>query len=389
MRHLNIAFYSDTYRPAFDGAVNSMLDFKRELEKRGHKVYIIASATRQDKKKYSAPDVFLHTGLKFRPYPQYSVALFPYYSTLKLRKLDIDLIHAQTPFVMGFNGLLAAKFGRYPLVGTFHTLINSKSLDHYYPKNRVLKRFFAKSVWKYTKFFYRSCDVTIAPSDAIAYMLRKHKISNVQVVPSGVNIRRFNGRVSGEKFRREFNVKGKEKIVLYLGRISKEKKLEVFLRAAKQLIKKRNDLKFVVAGSGPALSEYMRFSKKLGLSGGVSFPGFIKNEDLPSLYAASDVFCFPSTFETQGMVALEAMACGKPVVGANSLGLSDLLDGKNGEKFRAGDHLGCAQKIEKVLNSYDSYKKNAIKTARDYSTEKATDRLLNIYEFLVSKQAVY
>src|SRR5271157_5810983 len=129
MPHYNIAFYSDTYLPAVDGVVTSMLNFKKELERRGNKVYIFASKKGMGRKSRAneARDVFLYPGVDFKPYPQYSVAVFPYYSLLKLRSLDVDIIHAQTPFVMGFSGLLAAKLAGTPLVGSYHTLISSKS----------------------------------------------------------------------------------------------------------------------------------------------------------------------------------------------------------------------------------------------------------------------
>lgn len=390
MQHLNIAFYSDTYLPAVDGVVTSMLDFKRELEKRGHNVYIFASARSKDKRRYSARDVFLYTGLKFKPYPQYSVALFPYYSSLKLKGLGIDIIHAQTPFMMGFNGLLAAKFGRYPLIGTFHTLITSKSLNSYYPKNRTLKNFYATYVWKYTKFFYKACDVTIAPSNAISELLSRHQINNVNVVPSGINLKLFNERVSGERFRKSMGFRSREKVILSVSRISREKKLDVLLRAMKLLVKKKEDVKLVVVGSGPAIDEYKRLTFRLGIADRVSFLGMIDHNALPNVYAGSDLLCLPSTFETQGIVSLEAMAVGKPVVGASALALNELIqNGKNGEKFKPGDYAACAKKIEKVLNNYEGYRRHALTTAKSYSTERATEKLIKVYELLVSKQAVY
>jgi len=392
MQHLNIAFYSDSYLPARDGVVTSMLDFKRELERRGHKVYIFASAKLSDKKKYSAEDVFLHAGLRFKPYPQYSVALFPYYSSMptQLKKLGIDIVHSHTPFMMGFTGLMAAKFGRYPLAGHFHTLLNSKSLDAYYPKNRALKRFYSTYLWKYIKFFYRSCDVTIAPSGAIAEFLARHQIGNVRVVPNGINLKRFNPSVGGGRIRDALGIREREKVVLYLGRVSMEKRVDVMLRAAKILLKKRNDVRFIIGGTGPALDDCKRLARRLGIWERVWFVGFVGDDELPHYYAASDVLCLPSTFETQGIVPLEAMAVGRPVVGSDYMALKDLIvNGKNGEKFRPLDPASCARKIEKVLNNRDAYRRHTVETARKYSIERMTDELLKTYEFMLSKRAVY
>lgn len=376
-----------------DGVVTSMLEFKRELEKRGHKVYIFASAKMKDKRKYSSKSVFLHTGLMFKPYPQYSVALFPYYSSMpsQLKGLDIDLVHAQTPFVMGFTGLLAAKLGKYPLAGTFHTMINSSSLTAYYPKNRSLRNFYSRYLWKYTKFFYRSCDVAIAPSPAVASMLKRHQIRNVNVVPNSVDTKRFSSKVSGDRIRKKLGIRDRERVVLYVGRISKEKRVDVLLKAARLLLKKKNNVRLLVGGTGPELESNIRLAARLGIGDRTTFLGFIDHADLPGVYAASDLLCLPShRFETQGIVAIEAMATGKPVVGSDDLALKDLIkSGKNGEKFRSLDYVDCARKMERVLNSRDEYTKHAVDTARNYSTGRVTDELLKTYELLVSKQAVY
>jgi 1,2-diacylglycerol 3-alpha-glucosyltransferase len=390
MQHYNIAFYSDTYLPAVDGVVTSMLDFKKELERRGHNVYIFASCKIRNKKKYETKNIFLYPGLEFKPYPQYSVALFPYYSSLKLKELGIDIVHSQTPFIMGFNSLIAAKLGRYPLIGSFHTMINSKSLSTYYPKNRTLRKIYTRYVWKYTKFFYRRCNVTIAPSEAIARFLKTHEIRNVRVVPNGINTKRFDSRISGEGMRERLKLGSGDEVILYLGRMSKEKRIDILLKACSMIFKKRRNSRLIMGGTGPALEEYKRMARRLGIQSRVKFLGLVDSKVLPEVYAASDLLCLPSTFETQGIVSLEAMAMGKPVVGADYLALKDLIvNGKNGERFRSGDYAACASKIEKVLNSISIYTRDAVSTARSYSIERAADKLLKTYDFVASKQAVY
>ncbi|MGC8547997.1 MAG: glycosyltransferase [Candidatus Micrarchaeia archaeon] len=385
---MRIAFYSDTYLPAVDGVVTSMLQFKKELEKRGHKVFIFAPSTIQNKKKYEAKDVFLYTGLKFRPYPQYSSAIFPYHSIIKLSQLKIDLVHVQTPFVMGFSGLLAAKLGRYPLVGSFHTLINDSSLAEYYPSN--MRGFYMKYAWKYVKFFYKRCNTVIVPSKPIASLLKKHGVqTDIAVVPNGLDTGVFNSHASPDPAIESYDLDPHKKIVLYIGRISKEKRIEVFLKAAAYLARKRSDLQFVVGGTGPMLSTYVRMAKRLGVLSSVKFIGFVNKDLLPSVYAAADAFCLPSLFETQGIVCLEAMGVGKPVIVADTPVLNEFVKpGYNGERFKKNDSLDCARKIEKVLNKSEAYKKGAIRTARMFSIEQVTDELINVYKNTLDK-AVY
>ncbi|MEM3483073.1 MAG: glycosyltransferase, partial [Candidatus Micrarchaeaceae archaeon] len=352
----------------------------------GHKVFIFTSGTLANKHKYENSSVFVHTGIKFKPYPQYSMAMFPYHSILKLNRLKIDIIHAQTPFTLGFNGLLAAKLGKYPLVGSFHTLFNNPSLESYYPKN--MRRFYKKYLWKYVKFFYRRCDTVIAPSQTIKDMLERREINNVVVVPNGIDTSVFNEKANPEPALRRFGLARGKKRVLYLGRISKEKKLDTFLLAAASLAKNRKDIEFVIGGTGPMLNKYLRMAFRLGISHSVKFLGFVDQALLPSLYAASDALCMPSTFETQGIVCLEAMSEGKPVIAANTPVLNEFIKSKqSGEHFNDG-YLSCARTIERVLNNASAYKKGAINTARMFSIEKTTDKLERVYEKTLEK-AVY
>ncbi len=386
MDKLRVAFFSDTYLPAVDGVVTSMLNFKKELKKKGHKIFMFVAGDSAAKRKYQNDDVFIVQGINFKPYPQYKVAVFPYMSMIKINALDIDIIHAQTPFAMGLAALMSAKILGKPIIGSYHTLVDNKDIiGSYYPKNKRIRYVAEIAARQYIKFFYSSCDCVFAPSGTIKRILEKKGIKNVYIVPNSVDIKRFNPEVSGQNIRRALKLRNNQKVILYVGRISREKKLEVLLNAAHALNMKRDDIVFVIGGHGPALEYYKRMAEKLKLDN-LKFVGFIENKKLAEYYAACDVFCIPSTFETQGMVALEAMACGKPVVGADYLALKELIkNGKNGEKFKPGSHSECARKIEKVLNSSDKYTNCAIDTANEFSLERTTQRMLDLYNFILSK----
>ncbi len=378
---LNIAFYTDSYLPATDGVVTSILGVKKELESRGHNVYIFSTYNISAyKKKYSNNKVFLYPGVPFRQYPQYNVAIFPYSSMMKLRNIDADLVHVHTPFMMGFAGVLNARALGKPLIGSFHTMINNKELImQYYPKNKYLKEFTGKYLWSYVTFFYKRCDLTIAPSEAVRKILLRDGVERTEVVPNGVDLKIFNPKVNGNGLRQNLGIKGNEKMILYVGRLSKEKKLEVLLKAAK-ILSRKGDMKVVIGGSGPAEMYYKSLALRLGLNN-VIFMGKVPKEMLPKLYAASDVFCLPSTFETQGIVSIEAMAMGKPIVCADFMALRDLvIDGTNGEKFEPGNYRACARKIEKVLNNPKPYIKHAVNTAMKFSTEKVATELIDVYK---------
>jgi 1,2-diacylglycerol 3-alpha-glucosyltransferase len=387
MDKIKVAFYTDTYLPAVDGVVTSMLNFKNELERRGHEVYIFASGDAASKKIYSNNHVFIIQGMKFKPYPQYKLAFFPYHTMLKLQAKNINIVHAQTPFFMGFTALTISKLMKYPIIGSFHTLVNNpRLLDDYYPKNKALKQFTSKYLWSYTKFFYKKCDKTIVPTKTIEELLAREKVINTEIVPNSVDIKHFNPKVDGDSVKNSLGITDNSKVVLYVGRISKEKRIEVMLKAARLLLKKKKkNVEFVIAGTGPALKHYKALSNRLGINEIVKFVGFVGGDALPEYYAMSDLLCMPSTFETQGIVALEAMASGKPVVGSDYLALKEMIkNGYNGEKFKAGDFTQCANKIEKVLNDSSIYKRNAVAFASGFSVSKVTDRLLDVYNKILN-----
>ncbi len=383
---LNIAFYTDSYLPAVDGVVTSINNFASELERRGHKVYIFTAGKKDGNE--SAYNVFFSKGVRFKKYPQYTFAVFPYLSASRARKLKIDLVHAHTPFSMGISGLMASKVNRVPIVGSFHTLFTDKSvIKEYVSSNGFLESMASRYSWSYARFFYNKCDLVTAPSRAIEELLHRHRIMDTRVIENGVDTKLFNPRVNGKAIRKMLIGDSRKKVVMYVGRVSIEKKLDVMINAARLL--RKSDLVFVIIGGGPSLEHYKSMVRRHGLEGMFRFLGFVENAKLPEYYAASDVFCIPSTFETQGIVSIEAMACGKPVVGADYLALKELIrNGYNGEKFEPNDAQGCASKIEKVINDVDRYKGMAA-TAERFSIESTTDRLLKVYNEITEQKSAH
>jgi 1,2-diacylglycerol 3-alpha-glucosyltransferase len=383
--HLKIAFFTDSFLPAKDGVVTSILSFKKALEKRGHEVYIFASGNSETKEAIKSikvnKNIFIVRGSKFWKYPQYNIALLPFDLPLKINKIQPDIIHAHTPFTMGGFALAIARINKIPIVSTFHTLFTDKFvINEYFSK--YASNIIQKYSWKYATFFYNKSDRVIAPSNIIKEILQKKRIENVVVIPNGVDLSIFNNKVNGSKIRSNLT-KNNEKIVLYVGRLSREKRLEVLFKAAKYL--KDKNIKFVIVGMGPAYQYYKNIVERMNIKN-VIFTGFVEEKELPKYYAASDVFCIPSTFETQGLVAIEAIACGKPVVAANKLALREVVrNGINGEKFRPNDSEDCARKLKKALSK--TYPK-IMSNISYYSLENQTDSLLNLYIDVINKKTL-
>jgi 1,2-diacylglycerol 3-alpha-glucosyltransferase len=386
MESLKIAFFTDSFLPAHDGVVSSILNFRRELAKRGHEVYIFAPATPQTRAMIKdQKNVILIRGMKFRKYPQYSFALLPFTSASRFDEISPDIVHSHTPIIMGTWALALAKMNKIPIVSTFHTLFTDKYVIQEYATKRAAE-LIRRYSWKYARFYYNKCTLTMAPSGTIKELLDRKHINNTYVVPNGVDINRFNKKVDGSRIRRKLKKKRDEKIVLYVGRLSREKRIETLIKAAHYL--REDNIRIVFAGSGPAANFYTRRAASHASDGNTTFTGFIDDKLLPGYYAAADAFCIPSTFETQGIVSLEAMASGKPVIGANSMALKEIIkNGKNGEKFKPNDSKDCARKIKKVINNIDSYNET-VETARNYSVETTTDELLKVYKKAINEVTV-
>lgn len=380
---LRIAFYTDTYAPAHDGVVTSILDIRRELERRGHEVFIFTSGSAATRNATRGDDhVFVSNSVSLKSYPQYNLAILPLSAAGRLMKVKPDIVHAQTPFIMGSWGVAIAKISGLPVVSTFHTMFMDRTVIEEYA-TKIAAKHISRYAWRYAGLFYNQCNVTIAPSKAVKRILDRRGVRNVYVCPNGVNTARFNLSVDGSRLRKGLQRAPGERLVLYVGRNSKEKHLEVLLKAMAHM--KGERIRAVVCGTGPAHDYYVRQAAAHGVSDIVTFTGFVPDAMLPKYYAACDVFCIPSTFETQGLVCLEAMACGKPVVAADSLALHDLISsGRNGEKFRPGDSKDCARKIKKAINNIWSYKETA-QTAEMYSVGRAADRLIQIYEMALKR----
>lgn len=380
---LKIAFYTDSFLPAVDGVVTSVLNFRKGLQKRGHEVHIFAGGNAASKKLVKGyKNIHIINGVKFKKYPQYNLALIPLQTSLGILGSGYDINHAHTPFMIGMQALFNSRLNRTPFVGTFHTLFtDSAVIKEYTVQNKTLQKTILKYSWHYARFFYGKCDSVIAPSNAIQALLQEKQINHTTVVPNSVDLERFNTKVDGSAVRSMLRPRRGEKIVLYAGRVSREKRLETMIEAAKIL--KDEDIMFVVAGSGPSYDYYRNMVKSSGLEAKFNFLGFIENKKLPEYYAAADAFCIPSKFETQGIAPIEAMACGKPVIAADYLALKELVvNGKNGEKFRPNDPKDCASKIRKVIYNTASYK-HMSKTAQQYSIEKTTEKLLDTYRNLL------
>ena len=283
-----------------------------------------------------------------------------------LKEFAPEIVHVHTPFSVGWLGLRYARRFKTPVIGTYHTLIPEFLMYIPIPlvkDTRIAKR----AAWKFTNFFYNKCDVITTPSLSMKMELEKNGSKKVVVLSNAIDFDAFSRA-------RKKTSKTKKLRLIYFGRISFEKNIEVVIFALKHLLWKDKNVSLTITGSGPALKFLKELVKEEKLSKHVEFHKPLSHDDLPRHVAGHDVFVTASTIETQGLTILESMACGLPCVGADFLAIPDSIeDGKNGLLFKPFDFL------RKKTG------KNAVESARKYSLEHVATETEKLYAKTTAK----
>jgi glycosyltransferase involved in cell wall biosynthesis len=307
---MRLAFFADSYKPYLSGVTNSMELLVKELRELGHKVYIFAP--RYPGHVDTDPDIIRFPSLPTR-YPKFRLAI-PYIQRLP----EVDLIHSHSPFQIGMLARYVAHRRKVPLVYTFHTLFTR--YVHY--AKFVPEPLSKLAMVNYIREFCRRTDLIIAPSEMSRRVLRVWGVKNrVEVVPSGVDMQRVSLANAEEKrsaIRKKYKIPENALVLLYVGRITKEKNISFLLKAFERI--KDENVYLLLVGGGPLLDELSSEKReRMFLTGEVKYP------EVLSYYAVGDLFVFSSTTETQGLVLAEAKALGLPVVALFAGGLVDTV----------------------------------------------------------------
>jgi len=375
---MKIAMFTDTWLPTRDGIVTSIERFRESLERLGHHVYIFAP---EDKTGTVARDdkTFFFKARAFKKYDDYRLAFWPAKGkNERLQELGIEVIHNHGLAFVALKAMISARQLRLPIVLHFHTWVTDAA--QYYPFN-IREDYLKKGTWRYLKSLCRRSDAVVTPSKTSMEEL-KARVTGMRYtdwVSPGVDFGRFNPSVKGAWVKEKYRV-GDAPLLLHVGRVSLEKNLELIFEALPMVIKRKPGVKLLVVGSGPALDHYKALARAKGLENDVIFTGFIPDEELPSYYAGADAFVIASTFETLGIVTVEAMACGTPAAGLNCRVIPEIIqNGRNGHLFKA-DPEDCAAGILRTLDSEDELGRNAFESVKRFDTLECGKKLVEIYE---------
>ena len=371
---MRIALFTDSYLPVRDGVVSSILNFRQGMRQKKHEMYVFAPSLPHAK---AEAGVFRYPSVKFFPYPDYQAAILPSVHPSSARKAHPQLVHSKAMVNMGLAAISYAKMKKIPAMASLETMIPDGM--HYVLPHPGMQGIGKEIAWSYLRWFYGNFSLVTAPSAHAQAIMQENGIE-AEVLPSPVDTGRFRPNKHGNIVKRQLGLAGK-RIVLSVGRVVKEKNYSLLVQAAKRM--RGDGVVFLIAGKGPYLDELKGEVQSAGVSSSFYFAGFVPDALLVDYYNTADCFVFPSSFETQGLSALEAAACGKPSVVLDHTPMSELVvEGKNGYVF-GNDEKECAEKIIACLERGRKMSSAARSTAMKYSISKCTDALLKCYRRLL------
>jgi 1,2-diacylglycerol 3-alpha-glucosyltransferase len=390
---MRILMISDVYFPRINGVSTAIMTLRRELARQGHAVTLIAPdyglvagpGLREDeatiyrvrsRRVWGDPEDRMMSRRALR-------SLLP-----ELARQGFDLVHIHTPFVAHYAGLELAQALDVPAVETYHTFFE-EYLFHYVPLvPRPAMRWLARA---FSRSQCAAVDRLVVPSRPMLDALRAYGIAApAEVIPTGIDMADFSGG-DGARFRGLHGIPPERPLLLFVGRVAHEKNIGFLLDALAHLRRDHPDALLVIAGEGPALPALRRRAAALGLEDNTRFIGYLdRRSGLLDCYRAADLFVFSSRTETQGLVLLEAMALGVPVVGLAIMGTADVLREGRGAHIAADDPRHFAARVSHLL-AQPAERERLARAARDYVQEwtapEMTARLGRLYEQAIACRA--
>jgi len=380
---LRIAIFSDSAFPILNGVSVSVDTLINELRNQGHSVHLYA--TSYPGKRDTDPNTFRFPAMEFPFWRGYPLLIPPVYPMLsRFRKHTYDVIHTHTPFLVGMVGLRWAESHEIPIVSTYHTLY-----DRYAHYVKMLPRRYVRfRIAKHTNFYYNRVNHVITPTDISKKWLLRHSVtSDVSIIPTGSPPPPALNRAS---VRAELGVPPGHRILLYVGRLAREKNLEVLIEAACMAMKHDPAVQLWMVGDGPYRSECLEQIRQLGIGDRTRLVGFVPRAEVDRYYAAADLFLFTSISETQGLVVQEAMQLGLPAVVASGGGAGEAVRHLENGMLVKNDVKELAEAVQAVLGDPVQYARlsaNARRTGLAAGVAPMASAVTSVYRRVVASYA--
>lgn len=379
---LRVAFFSDSALPILNGVSVSLDILIKELRHQGHSVHLFTA--RYPGYKDPDPNTYRCRAIETPISRGYPVSYPPFYRMLlKFRRHEFDVIHTHTPFMLGMVGFRWAESHGIPIVSTYHTLYDRYS--HYF--KLLPHRYVRFRIAKHTNFYYNRMDHVITPSEASLKWLRRHSVNTpVTVIPTGIPRGQMLNRGDA---RQSVGIAPDARVMLYVGRLAKEKNLGLLLEMAAQVFAQDRKLRLWLVGDGPYRDECVGMARRLGIGDQVTFVGAVPRPEVDKFYAAADLFVFASITETQGLVVQEAMTYGLPAIAVVGGGASSsIVDGVNGFIVK-NDPDTFAQMALRVLHNdvlHARLSDQAQRSVRNQGVTQMCEEVVSVYRSVIQKK---
>jgi len=363
---MRIAIFTETFLPKIDGIVTRLKYTVEYLVKLGNQVLVFSPDGGLTE--YCGAQIYGVSAFDFPLYPELKLALPRPSIGHALEQFKPDLIHVVNPAILGMAGIYYAKKMNYPLMASYHTHL-PQYLQHYG------LGFLEGVMWDLVKNTHNQAMLNLCTSTAMIDELRSHGVERLDLWQRGVDTVQFHPRFKSNEMRSRLTQgHSKDTLFLYVGRLSAEKEIQQILPVLQAIPNSR----LALVGDGP----YRQELEKIFAGTNTNFVGYLRGDDLASAFASSDAFLFPSRTETLGLVLLEAMAAGCPVVAANSGGIPDIVtNGVNGYLFEPSDRDGLVTATQNLLRDrHEAMCIEARLEAEKWGWDAATRQLQKYYE---------
>jgi glycosyltransferase involved in cell wall biosynthesis len=373
---MRIALFTETFLPKVDGIVTRLSHTVDHLQRLGNQVLVISPDGGLTE--YKGAKIYGIPGFPLPLYPELKLALPRPSMRQVLEGFRPDLIHLVNPAVLGLGGLYYAKSLGVPLVASYHTHL-PKYLEHY--GLGMLEGV----LWELLKVVHNQAEINLCTSTAMQDALESHGIERVEVWQKGVDTELFQPHLGNQEMRSHLTQGHPESpLLLYVGRLSAEKEID----RIKPVLQSIPNARLALVGDGP----YRQDLEKHFADTPTHFVGYMTGETLASAFASADAFVFPSRTETLGLVLLEAMAAGCPVIAANAGGIPDIVtDGVNGYLFDPTDENGAIAATQRLLShsgEREMMRQNARIEAERWGWSAATRQLQSFYQEILAERSM-
>ena len=338
---MNIGIFSDTYFPQLNGVATSIRTLATALEARGHNVYIFTPSDPRCYEGYDTLQVYRLPSVPVRFVRDYRAGyVFSPFLAKKIVDLELDIIHTQTEFCLGVLGRFISTTQGIPLVHTYHTMY--EDYVHYIGGGHIISKEMARD---FSGIYCNTATAVIAPTRKTEQLLKSYGVTKpISIIPTGIDTSHFRkSNFSAEEtleLRKTLGLEADTPVILSIGRIAKEKSIDVVIGVLPKLIEKLPTLKMVIVGEGNEIENLGKFAESIGVGDHVLFTGGKPWDEIGKYYQLGNVFCSASVSETQGLTFAEAMAAGIPVVAKKDECIENIIDDTvTGMLFESDDDL--------------------------------------------------